>query len=111
MRAAVERANSHHRYQCGSNAGPFRGALVHFHARDPKSMPSRPITKRSDFSSRQSRGVNLYARANTEINFRNGGSAEGSLARRGGRSIPIGLDLPTQHSQRPLAAPALSKAI
>ena len=50
-------------------------------------------------------------RANAEINFRNGGSAEGSLARRGGRSIPIGLDLPTQHSQRPLAAPALSQAI
>ena len=51
------------------------------------------------------------SRANAEINFRNGGSAEGSLARRGGRSIPIGLDLPTQHSQRPLAAPALSQAI
>jgi len=50
-------------------------------------------------------------RANAEINFRNGGSAEGSLVRRGGRSIPIGLDLPTQHSQRPLAAPALSQAI
>ncbi len=48
------------------------------------------------------------------------GSAEGSPARRGGRSIPRkgwdpffppGLDLPTQHSQRPLAAPALSQAI
>jgi len=51
------------------------------------------------------------SRANAEINFRNGGSAEGSLARRGGRSIPIGLDLPTQHSQRSLAAPALSQAI
>ena len=50
-------------------------------------------------------------RANPEINFRNGGSAEGSLARRGGKPIPIGLGLPTQHSQRPLAAPALSQAI
>ena len=39
------------------------------------------------------------------------GSAEGSLARRGGKPIPIGLGLPTQHSQRPLAAPALSQAI
>jgi hypothetical protein len=51
------------------------------------------------------------ARANPEINFRNGGIAEGSLARRGGKPIPIGLGLPTQHSQRPLAAPALSQAI
>ena len=68
-------------------------------------------------------------RANAEINFRNGGSAEGSLARRGGRSIPRKgwdpffpprLDPPTQHSQRPLKgmgpllpirAPALSQAI
>ena len=60
------------------------------------------------------------ARANAEINFRNGGSADGSLARRGGRPIPRKgwdpffpprLGLPTQHSQRPLAAPALSQAI
>ena len=51
------------------------------------------------------------SRANLEIDFRNGGSAEGSLARRGGKPIPIGLGLPTQHSQRPLAAPALSQAI
>jgi hypothetical protein len=50
-------------------------------------------------------------RANAKINFRNGGCAEGSLARRGGRAIPVGLDLPTQHSQRPRAAPALSQAI
>jgi hypothetical protein len=50
-------------------------------------------------------------RANAETNFRNGGSAEESLARRGGRLIPLGLGLPTQHSQRPLAAPALSQAI
>ncbi len=58
-------------------------------------------------------------RANAEINFRNGGSAEGSLARRGGRPIPRKgwdpffpprLGLPTQHSRRPLAAPALSQA-
>ena len=59
------------------------------------------------------------SRANPEINFRNGGSAEGSLARRGGKPIPRRggiflpprLGLPTQHSQRPLAAPALSQAI
>ena len=50
-------------------------------------------------------------RANPKINFRNGGSAEGSLARRGGKPIPIGLGLPAQHSQRPLAAPALSQAV
>ena len=78
-------------------------------------------------------------RANAEINFRNGGSVDGekgtpsspsgSLTRRGGRSIPRKgwdpffpprLDLPTQHSQRPLKgmgpllpirAPALSQAI
>ena len=59
-------------------------------------------------------------RANPEINFRNGGSAGGSLARRGDRPIPRKgwdpffpprLGLPTQHSQRPLAAPALSQAI
>jgi len=68
-------------------------------------------------------------RANAEINFRNGGSAEGSLARRGGRPIPRKgwdpffpprLGLPTEHSQRPLKgmgpllpirAPALSQAI
>jgi len=68
-------------------------------------------------------------RANAEINFRNCASAEGSLARRGGRPIPRKgwdpffpprLDLPTQHSQRPLkgmgpllpiCAPALSQAI
>ena len=71
----------------------------------------------------------FLTRANPEINFRNGGSAEGSLARRGGRPIPRKgwdpffpprLGLPTQHSQRPLKgmgpllpirAPALSQAI
>jgi hypothetical protein len=53
------------------------------------------------------------SRANAEINFRNGGSAEGSLARRGGRPIPKKgwdpffpprLALLPQHSQRPLAS-------
>src|SRR4249919_3810104 len=70
-------------------------------------MGNSPIWKQSN------RSWKLFAksRANPEINFRNGGSAEGSLARRGGRPIPIGLGLPTQHSQRPLAAPALSQAI
>src|SRR4029077_21094212 len=71
----------------------------------------------------------MESRANAEINFRNGGSAEESLARRGGRSIPRkgwdpffppGLDLPTQPTQRrlkgmgpllPICAPALSQAI
>jgi hypothetical protein len=35
----------------------------------------------------------------------------GSLARRGGRTIPIRLGLLTQRSQRPLAAPAFPKPI
>ena len=59
-------------------------------------------------------------RANPEINFRNGGSAGGSLARRGDRADPkkgVGplfpprLGLPTQHSQRPLGRATLSQAI
>src|SRR6201988_4947675 len=71
----------------------------------------------------------LSTNANAKINFRNGGSAEGSLARRRGRPIPRKgwdpffpprLGLLRQHSQRPLkgvgpllptCTPALSQAI
>ena len=80
---------------------PTRGGTMAFRA----AAPSGRTGSSTDGRSRR------RLRANAEINFRNGGCAEGSLARRGGRAIPIGLDLPTQHSQRPLAAPALSQAV
>jgi hypothetical protein len=53
--------------------------------------------------------MRFAAGANPKINFRNGGSAQGLWQGAGGRPIPFGLGLLTQHSQRSLAAPAFPK--
>jgi hypothetical protein len=86
--------------------------ILHTIAQDNNNPESRATLRSVAAEAAQAEGdTRQTAHEFQGINFRNGGSAEGSLARRGGRSIPIGLDLPTQHSQRPLAAPALSQAI